>query len=416
MATASTLSRTAALAAMAIATISCGGATSSEPGPRPARTDLPHALTAQEQQVKTAANAFSFALWRQLNVKQPDSNIFASPLSASFALGMTLNGAAGTTFDETRSAMQFGDASVDDINAGYKSLVQLLTTLDPSVTMQIANSIWYRNTLTVNKPFVDAVTSSFDATVTPLDFQDEGGSLTRINGWVDAKTNHKIPSILDRIPNDAVMYLINAIYFKAGWREKFDPARTTTDMFHGIVGDHAVQLMHRNEHMAYAETPAYQAVDLPYGDSSFTMTVILPKPGSNVNDVAGSLTTESWETLASSFASTTLDLALPKMKLEWTASLIPELEALGMKAAFTNADFTPLSPAGRELVISEVKQKAYVNVDEEGTEAAAVTSVGVSLTSVSVPRVMRVDRPFIFAIRERLSGTVLFIGKVVDLP
>jgi serpin B len=104
------------------------------------------------------------------------------------------------------------------------------------------------------------------------------------------------------------------------------------------------------------------------------------------------------------------------MKLEWTASLIPELEALGMRAAFTNADFTPLSPAGRELVISEVKQKAYVNVDEEGTEAAAVTSVGVSLTSVSVPRVMRVDRPFIFAIRERLSGTVLFIGKVVDLP
>ncbi len=312
--------------------------------------------------------------------------------------------------------MQFGSTSVADIDAGYKALMQLLTTLDPAVTMQIANSIWYRNTFTVNKPFIDAVTSSFDATVTALDFHDEAGSLAKINGWVDAKTNHKITSILDQIPDDAMMYLINAIYFKANWREKFDPAKTTSDAFHGMHGDHAVQLMHRNDHIAYTETATYQAVDLPYGDSSFTMTVILPKQTSNVNDVAASLTADSWNSLASSFSSGLIDLALPKMKLEWTASLIPSLRALGMQAAFTNADFTPLSPAGNQLVISEVKQKAYVSVDEEGTEAAAVTSVGIVATAAPIPRVMRVDRPFIFAIRERLSGTVLFIGKVVDLP
>jgi len=415
MARLSTLSRTAALAA-GVAVFSGCSSNSAEPQPRPARTDLPRALTAQEQQVQTAANAFSFALWRKLNVARPDSNIFASPLSASFALGMTLNGAGGTTFDEMRSALQFGSTPVADINAGYKSLVQLLTTLDPSVTMQIANSIWYRNTLTVNKPFVDAVTAAFDATITPLDFRDVGGSLGKINGWVDAKTNHKITSILDDIPADAVMYLINAIYFKAQWRAKFDPAKTTNDAFHGVHGDHTVPLMHRNERISYSETAAYQAVDLPYGDSSFTMTVVLPKPSSNVNDVAASLTTDSWHALTMSFSSTFVDLALPKMKLEWTASLIPELKALGMHAAFDNADFTPMSPAGNQLVISEVKQKAYVNVDEEGTEAAAVTSVGIEVTSLPISRAMRVDRPFIFAIRERLSGTVLFIGKVVDLP
>jgi serine protease inhibitor len=329
---------------------------------------------------------------------------------------MTLNGAAGTTLDEMRSALQFGGTSVGDIDAGYKSLMQLLTTLDPAVTMQIANSIWYRNTFTVNKPFIDVVTSSFDASVTALDFQDAPGSLARINGWVDTKTNHKITSILDDIPADAMMYLINAIYFKANWRAKFDPAKTTTDPFHGLHGDHTVQLMHRNDHIAFTETATYQAVDLPYGDSSFTMTVILPKQSSNVNDVAASFTAATWNTLASSFSSSMIDLALPKMKLEWTASLNPSLKALGMHAAFSNADFTPLSPAGNQLVISEVKQKAYVNVDEEGTEAAAVTSVGIVATSAPIPRVMRVDRPFMFAIRERLSGTVLFIGKVVDLP
>ena len=311
-----TLCRTAALAAATIALHACSGGSSSEPQQHTARTDLPRALTAQEQQVQTAANAFSFALWQKLNADQPNDNIFTSPLSASFALGMTLNGAAGTTFSEMRSALQFGSTTVTDINTGYKSLMQLLTTLDPSVTMQVANSFWYRNTFTVNKPFIDAVSSSFDATVTPLDFNDVNGSLGKINGWVDTKTSHKIPSILDDIPRDAVMYLINAIYFKAGWREKFDPARTANGTFHGTSGDRTVPLMHRDDKMSYAETATYQAVDLPYGDSAFTMTVILPKQTSSVNDVAASLTASSWNALTSSFATSQVDLALPKMKLE----------------------------------------------------------------------------------------------------
>lgn len=410
----STLTRTAALGAV-VATIGCAG-TTSEPSQGHARTELPRALTAQEQQVRTSANAFSFALWHQLNAGSSTSNLFVSPLSASFALGMTMNGAAGQTLDEMRGALQFGTTPLPDIDAGYKSLMALLTSLDPAVTFQIANSIWYRNTFAVNKPFLDAATSSFDATVSALDFGDAAGSLGKINGWVDTKTNHRISSILDAIgPND-MMFLINAIYFKAGWRDKFDPAATFNAPFHGIAGDHTVPLMHRLDDMSYAETATYQAVDLPYGDSVFTMTVVLPKATVSVDAVAASLSNDSWNSLTSSFHASSVDLCLPKMKLEWEKSLIPELKALGMQAAFSDADFTPMSPAGRQLVISQVKQKAYVDVDEEGTEAAAVTVVGITATSAPIARQMRVDRPFIFAIRERLTGTVLFIGKVVTLP
>jgi serpin B len=386
-----------------------------DPGPHPARDALPRPLSAQEQDVLAAANAFSFALWHELNATPSSDNLFVSPLSASFALGMAMNGAAGQTLDEMRGVLQFGNSPLAEIDAGYEALIDLLTSLDPSVTMQIANSIWYRDTFSFNKPFLDVAASSFDATVTGLDFSDPS-SLSTINGWVDTKTNHKITSILDQIRPDDVMFLINAIYFKADWRAKFDAAKTADAPFHGVNGDHTVPLMHRSDEMSYTETDSYQAVDLPYGDSSFTMTVILPKPSSDVDAVARSLTPESWTTLVGGVRTTRVDLSLPRMKLEWEKSLVPELRTLGMHAAFENADFTPMSPAGRDLVISQVKQKAFVNVDEEGTEAAAVTVVGVTVTSAPLTIQMRVDRPFIFAIRERLSGTVLFIGKVMDLP
>jgi serpin B len=401
--------------ACALFIVGCSG--TAEPGPRPARDALPRALSTQEQEVRSSANAFSFALWRKLNAAPAEKNLFVSPLSASFALGMAMNGAAGETLTEMQAALQFdAGASLADIDAGYKSLMTLLTSLDPVVTMQIANSVWYRNTFAFNKSFLDVASSSFDAAVMPLDFNDAAGSMAKINGWVDSKTNHRISAIVDQIEPDDVMFLINAIYFKAIWREKFDSGKTADAPFHGIGGDHNVPSMHREGLMSYAETPAYQAVDLAYGDSAFAMTVILPKASSSVDEVAASLTSESWSALTAGFRAAQVDLALPRFKLEWEKSLNDDLRALGMRAAFTDADFTPMSPAGRQLVISEVKQKAFVDVNEEGTEAAAVTSVGIKTVSAIIPMRMHVDHPFIFAIRERLTGTLLFMGKVVNLP
>jgi len=315
-----------------------------------------------------------------------------------------------------RSALQFGGASTTDINAGYKSLIALLTSLDPTVTMTVANSIWYRKDFPFNQSFLDEGANYFGAAIKPLDFNDATESLSAINGWVNTQTNGKIPSIVDQIEPANLMFLINAIYFKGSWRTKFDASLTTTAPFHAARGDQSARLMHREGKMSYAETPAFQAVDLPYGDSAFTMTIILPTQGSSVESLAASLDANTMQSLTNSLHTAQVDLFMPKVKMSFARSLIPDLEKLGMVVPFTDgADFTRMSTRGRELYISEVKHKAFVDINEEGTEAAAVTSTGISLTSLPVTTMMRVDRPFVFVIRERLSGTVLFMGKVVSI-
>ena len=400
------------------AALGCRSSDVTGPGPSPALTALPRSLTAAEQDVHGAANAFSFALWSQINQTSRDSNVVVAPLSASFALGMALNGAATQTFDEMQSALQFGATPLADIDAGYKSLIALLTGLDPATTMQIANSIWYRNTFAFNQSFLSDDSNYFDATINPLNFDDVSGSLAAVNGWVNSKTHGKIPSIIDAIDPSNVMFLVNAIYFKGTWREPFDPGLTEASVFHAASGDEPVSLMHREGHTAYVETSAFQAVDLPYGDSAFTMTVVLPKPTTDVETVAASMTAATWQSLTAALTVRDVDLHLPKLTLSWQRDLIPDLKSLGMHAAFVNggADFTRMSPAGKQLFISLLRQKTYVSVDELGTEAAAVTAVGISDTTVEVPTLMRVDRPYLFVIRERLSGTVLFMAKIVSLP
>lgn len=400
----------------------CGSGTSpntTPPSAGTALTALPRELSPAERGVADAANAFSFSLWGQLIKAEHDSNVFVSPLSASFSLGMAMNGAANKTLDEMRTTLGFGTMPISDVDAGYKSLIALLTSLDPATTMEIANSIWYRNTFTFNKSFLDDGATYFDATISPLNFDDANASLAKINGWVNDKTHGKIPSILDEIEPADVMFLINAIYFKGAWRSRFDPAKTQTSTFHAVGGDQPAKLMHKqDERIAYTETPTFQAIDLPYGDSAFTMTVVLPKPATTVDAVAASLTPDSWRQLTANFRSSVVTLDMPKVTMSWSRPLNPDLQALGMRAPFSDADadFTAMSPAGRSLVISQVVQKTFVAIDEEGTEAAAATSTGVQATSAPIPRVVRVDRPFVFAIRERFSGTILFIGKIVRLP
>jgi len=403
---------------VAVAALAACGVMSSEPGtqPGPALTSLPRNLTDAERSVLSATNAFSFALWKQINAAQKDSNVFISPLSASFSLGMAMNGAANQTFDEMRSALRFGNSSLTDIDAGYKSLISLLTSLDPGVAMTVANSIWYRKDFPFNQSFLDDGSNYFGASIKPLDFNDASGSMAAINGWVNTQTNGKIPTIIDQIDPQNVMFLINAIYFKGSWRTRFDPALTIDAPFHGVGGDRSARLMHRLGKMSYTETSAFQAVDLPYGDSAFTMTIVLPKVGSTVESLASSFDASVFQALAGGLHTTEVELFLPKVKLSFARSLIPDLQALGMSAAFTDhADFTRMSTRGRELFISQVRHKTYVDVNEEGTEAAAVTSTGISVTSAPVSTPMRVDRPFVFVIRERLSGTVLFMAKVVSL-
>ena len=404
-----------AVALVAACTSSTGPGTDE---PSPALDALPRALTAGEQRVIGAANDFSFALFRRLNAAQQNDNVFTSPLSASMALGMAMNGAAGTTYDEMRSTLGFGAAATEtEIGESYKSLIALLRGLDPAVDFRIANSIWYRTGFPVNQSFLDAGRNWFDARASAIDFGSPTAVPT-INDWVSTATAGKIPTILDTIRGDQVMFLINAIYFKGSWRTKFDPAVTIDAPFRGVGGEQPAKLMHREGTMKYLQTGDFQAVDLPYGNNAYSMTVVLPNEGRSVDAVAASLESSPWTQWTAQFRDAEVDLHLPRFKLAWERGLIPDLQSLGMQAAFVpgGADFTRLSPAGRELFISVVKQKTYVDVNEEGTEAAAVTNVGISRVSMPVRVPFRVDRPFIFVLRERLSGTILFMGKIVRMP
>jgi serine protease inhibitor len=378
-------------------------------------TALPRQLTIAELKLIGGSNAFAFDLLRQMNSAQRGSNVFFSPLSASMALGMTTNGAAGTTYDAMHSTLRLGDASRQEVNEGYKSLIALLRGLDKATDFRIANSIWYEKTFPFNDAFLAESKSFFDAQVSGLDFTSPS-ALSTVNSWVNESTNQKIPAILDVIDPAEVMFLINAIYFKGSWQKQFDKSKTAQAPFFALDGSTAsVPLMHQSVPLRVAHAPSYTAVDLLYGNSAFAMTVVLPNPNVDVNTLAESLTEANWKLLEESFSEHQSEFYFPRFKLEWKRVLNPELTALGMGIAFFDgADFTPMSPRGRELVITKVIQKTFVDVNEEGTEAAAATSVGIGVTSA--PSAIRVDRPFVFVIRERFSGTIMFMGKIVKLP
>jgi len=404
------------LVPLVLATLACRSPSAPAPAPA-ALTSLPRDLTASEQKLIASSNTFAFDLLRQINSSQRDSNVFVSPLSASMALGMTSNGAAGATYDAFRSTLRLGDASRQEVNEGYKSLIALLMGLDTTTDFRIANSIWYEKTFPVNAAFVTDSKSFFNAQVQNLDFSQRS-SVDVINTWVSNATAKKIPTILDSIDQSEVMFLVNAIYFKGSWQRRFKTSETHDAPFFALDGtSKSNPLMHQQEKLRVARAPGVTAVDLYYGNSAFAMTLLLPDSGTSVNSLAESLNGASWTNLLGQFGVREADLYLPRFKVEWQRKLNGDLTAMGLGLAFSDhADFTPMSVRGKELDISRVLQKTFVDVNEEGTEAAAATVVGIQLTSLQLPLTVRFDRPFVFAIRERFSGTILFIGKIVKLP
>ena len=249
--------------------------------------------------------------------------------------------------------------------------------------------------------------------VRELDFSNPGAKDV-INAWVDEKTNGKIPVIVDNISPEIVMFLINAVYFKGSWTEQFDPSRTYDGAFFLPDGSRkTVKMMFRDSGINYYFDKDFQAVDLHYGGKAFSMTILLPRKNLHVDDLISLIDTEKLDEFLSSFTDSNIQLSMPKFKLEYDLTMNDVLKALGMEVAFDplNADFTKINRLG-ELYIDKVKHKTFVDVNEGGTEAAGVTSVGVGVTSV--PPQMTVNRPFVFLIREKFSNTILFIGKIVE--
>ena len=374
---------------------------------------LPRTLSTGEQQAIASSNRFAFDLFRSVNTRFVDTNVFISPLSASFALGMTLNGADGETFVGMSQALRILVSDQSRINAAYRDLIDLLLHLDSAVDMRIANAIWYRDDFPFHQSFLDTVSHYFNARVAGLDFSNPA-TVPRINAWVDTATAGKIDHVIDNIADEIVMLLMNAIYFKGSWRSQFDPDLTHDAPFATERGtSYSARMMHlEGEEVALAALNGAQAVDLPYGRAAFTMTAILPPANMDVDAFIETLDQPRWDALIAALHHTKADVYLPKFTMAWEDTLNSDLKSMGMENAFCEgcADFTRMSPVGDELFIDFVQQNTFVNVNEEGTEAAAVTTVGIGVTSG--PPTIRFDRPFVFVIRERLSGTILFMGKV----
>ena len=396
----------------------CGDSSPTEPVPE--IEGLPRSLSVTEEALIGAGNDFAFRLLDQVYGQAPDSSVFLAPLSASMALGMTMNGAEGTTFDEMRTTLGFSDLSLEEINRGYRDLMDLLLALDPRVELGIGNSIWYREGWPVRADFLDRTRTYFDARVEELDFSDPGAAGT-INRWVQDATMGKIQEIVESPIHPAtVMFLINAIYFKGTWTLQFDKSETRNAPFHSRDGSTGtLPLMELTDTLLYHETEAYQMVDLPYGGRAFSMTVLLPAPGGSMEDLVATLNPERWAGMVSNLHEREGTVQLPRFRMEWEKLLNETLQAMGMKVPFGGgADFTGMcwEAVQRGLYIDKVKQKTYVDVNEEGTEAAGVTSVEMRESAVPDRFTFRADRPFLFVIRERFSGTILFAGILLEPP
>lgn len=375
------------------------------------------ALSAQQQRIIDSDNQFGLKLFQRLSEDEGEANLFISPLSVSMALGMTLNGAEGDTRAAMEETLDLAGLSAEEINVSYQALTALLVELDPDVLFEVANSIWYREGFSVEQTFLDQNTTYFDAVVQALNF-DQPEAANTINQWVEDKTHGKIEKIIEgTIDPMTVMYLINAIYFNGDWTYPFDEEATHDGSFILSDGSTATvpMMQMRKTTFPFFENETFKAIDVPYGDSLFSMTLFVPNDGQSLDALVPQLDQTQWDTWVTQFQPKKLDFfEMPKFKLEYEVPLKDALSALGMEIAFDpqDANFDGINPDRSDLHISQVKHKTFIEVDEKGTEAAAVTSVEIEVTSLGPS--LRIDRPFVFAIRERVTGTILFIGKVVD--
>ena len=356
---------------------------------------------------------FAFDITKRVTTQEGAAkNVFISPLSLHMALGMILNGADGQTAQEIQKTLHLDAQTLAEANQTYQNLLVNLPKIDPKVTLTLANSVWYRNTFPVETSFQDLLKQSFDATVSAEDFNSPA-TVGKINNWASEKTNGKIPKVISQIQSNDVMFLLNALYFKGDWTQQFNPAKTTDTPFNLASGTTTnVRMMRNDLTINLAFRPTYGAYELPYGSGNFAMTILLPTENTTADAVINSLTGDEWTQLQKDMKLGNVDFGLPKFTLNYEIILNQALSALGMPTAFTDqADFSKISKQGK-LTLSFVKQNTFVAVDEKGTEAAAVTTGGVTTTSVKVPTLC--DRPFVFVIHEKTTGTILFVGKIAD--
>jgi serine protease inhibitor len=379
-------------------------------------THLPIVTAPQHKNLVDASNSFGIDLFKTVCEQENiNDNIVLSPLSVSFALGMLLNGANGETLDAILSTLRLSPDALPQNNQSCKDLLTYLPLADNTTSALIANSIWYRNDFDVLQSFIDTNMHYFDAMVQALDFNNPMAK-DIINDWVANATNDKIDEIVSEISGDHVMFLINAVYFDAVWKYPFDKDETRNFPFYLNGGGQVmVDMMYRHDipfgHFASSEVTV---ANLPYGNELYNYTMLLPPTGQSVDDFVSNLSVAKWNAWMSDLQQDHhLHLYMPKFELDYKIELSDALAAMGMSVAMSAglADFTKINPVGN-LYVGAVNHKTFIKLDEEGTEAAAATSVEILLSSM--PPSVLVDRPFVFVIHEKQSGAILFIGKIMN--
>jgi serpin B len=392
---------------VAVSFVSCNKENTSGPN-QPKPIDLP----AKANDVIASSNSFGINLFRATALEE-DKNMMLSPISASTALTMLLNGCGTNTYAQIRNMLGYGGLSLEEINSAYRSLVAQLLTADPEVALALANAVFYRQDFPFRQSYLDVMDTSFDADVTGLDFFAPS-ALEAINGWASDNTNGKITKVLEEINPQSVMFLMNALYFKGTWTYQFKPENTTEGTFYLNDGTGiTVEMMHEKMPVNAVYGTNYQAIELNYGDGNFSMVLILPN--GTLTEYIDGFGPDDWEEIITGIDAVEeqeeKDIYLPKFKFEYEKELNDQLKALGMTDAFRDDYGADLSGICDQhyLFVQFVKQNSFIEVNEEGTEAAAVTTIGIGYNSINE---FVANKPFIFAIRERTTNTLLFIGKV----
>ncbi len=378
--------------------------------------ELPPVSPTEVAQVAQMSQALAWKIFKQEQLAKPDQNILLSPFSIQTALLQATNGAQGNTQDELLQVLNSNGWSIDEINPLHRDLTTLLTKQSGSPQVTLANHYFYDpSRMTVKTSFLDTLQLYYNCGKTNLAFVNEQNALAAINGWVKTNTQNKINNILDRVTDDDVAFLINALHFKADWNIGFSEELTFPNPFTLKNGQQvSANYVNADRDFAFVDDPNYRLVDIPFKDSTYSFSLIQASSTNKNPAWALSLDATTYKFLVDQLKVDRALVYFPRLKLAYENDLIKSLKNLGVNDAFSDrdADFSIMGTAPQNIFINQIKHKAILEVDEHGAEGAAVTSIGFGITSL--PPVFNYDHPFVLVLRHIETNTPLFIGYVAD--